>query len=106
MASPATRGATAAPALRVRRAPPLGVRRATAALLLALALLPSGCADDGSGPPSSSTLEVTYVDADGNGALERGPGEPLIDSTALAPRARLGWVLATLAQISDAHVRD
>jgi len=106
MASRASRGATAALALRVRRAPPLGVRRATAALALALALLSSGCADDGSGPPSSSTLEVTYVDADGNGVLERGPGEPLIDSTDLAPRARLGWVLATLAQISDAHVRD
>ncbi|MGI8593360.1 MAG: hypothetical protein ACR2ML_03160 [Solirubrobacteraceae bacterium] len=85
---------------------PLAVRRTTAAaLLLAVALLPPGCGGHGA-RPSSSTLEATYVDADGDGVLELGPGEPLIDRTELAPRARPGRALATLVQISDAHVRD
>ena len=80
--------------------------RAAAALLLAATLLSAGCMDDGTDSPSSSTLEATYLDTDGDGVLERGPGEPLIDRTDLAPRARPGRVLATLVQISDAHVRD
>ena len=96
---------TAAALLRTPSAPLRSFRPGAAALLSAVALLLSGCGDDRP-RPSSSTLEATYVDADGNGALERGPAEPLRDRTELAPRAQPGRALATLVQISDAHVRD
>ena len=56
--------------------------------------------------PTASTLDATLVDRDGDGALARGPGEPLLDRTELAPRGRPGAVLATLAQLTDTHVRD
>ena len=56
--------------------------------------------------PAASTLDATLADPDGDGALERGPGEPLRDRTELAPRGRPGAVLATFAQITDTHVRD
>ena len=83
-----------------------------ALLLLALACLlaAAGCAGDGGddppAAPAASTLEATFADPDGDGALERAPGEPLRDRTELAPARPPGRVLATLAQITDAHVRD
>jgi hypothetical protein len=75
----------------------------------ALAALP-GCGlgdrDDRPRVPGS-TLRETVVDRDGDGALERGPAERLVDRTTLAPRARgpLRGV-ARFAQITDPHVRD
>ena len=72
-----------------------GMRRALLVLCLALA----GCGGtSGAGAPTS-TLDVTLVDRDGDGFLERGPGEPL-----KGPRG--GRVLATFGQLTDAHVRD
>ena len=66
--------------------------------------------DDGEGGvavESGSTLEGTWVDADGNGTIERGPAEPFVDRTDLAPpTSGEGRALATLVQITDAHVRD
>ena len=79
--------------------------RAAAALLLVAALL-AGCGGDGPPAPADSTVDATLVDRDRDGALEPGPGEPLADRADLAPAARPGAVLATLAQITDAHVRD
>jgi hypothetical protein len=65
-------------------------------LLLALA----GCGGTVAGaPPATSTLAVTLVDRDGDGFLERGPGEPLT-----GPEG--GRVLATFGQLTDTHVRD
>jgi 3',5'-cyclic AMP phosphodiesterase CpdA len=78
-----------------------------ATLLAVLALVAPGCGGGEAPPmPAASTVAATLVDRDGDGALERGPGEPLADRTELAPAAPPGAVLATVAQITDAHVRD
>jgi 3',5'-cyclic AMP phosphodiesterase CpdA len=84
------------------------VRRATRRELLAAAagaaaLAAAGC---GSEPTPGSTRSRTLVDPDGDGRLSPGPGLPLRDRTELAPRAAVGPTLATLAQLSDLHVRD
>ncbi|MEZ0291194.1 MAG: hypothetical protein ACAH82_01565 [Solirubrobacteraceae bacterium] len=79
--------------------------RAAAVLLLVAALL-AGCGGDEPPAPADSTVDATLVDRNRDGALEPGPGEPPVDRTELAPAARPGAVLATLAQITDAHVRD
>jgi 3',5'-cyclic AMP phosphodiesterase CpdA len=71
---------------------------ATAAILL------PGCGGTGGAP--GSTLHHTLVDPDGDGLLHTGPGLALRDRTELAPRARTGAALVTLAQLSDLHVRD
>jgi hypothetical protein len=77
------------------------------AACFALALVLAGC---GSSTPrhaaSSSTLEATWRDPDGDGFLQRGPGEPLRDRTELARAAAPGRTLATLAVLTDVHVRD
>jgi hypothetical protein len=70
----------------------------------AAALLP-GCGGN-SGAVPGSTLRRTLVDPDGDGLLETGPALALRDRTDLAPRAKVGAMLATLAQLSDLHVRD
>jgi 3',5'-cyclic AMP phosphodiesterase CpdA len=83
------------------------MRAAVPALLTALAL--ASCGDGAGDPaarPAGSTLEATLVDPDGDGALERGPGEPLADRTELGGGGEPGEAIATLAQITDAHVRD
>jgi 3',5'-cyclic AMP phosphodiesterase CpdA len=84
-----------------------GVRRLLV-LGLGLAAL-AGCGGDApraSSLPSGSTLQATWVDPDGDGTLQRGPGEPLRDRTELAPAARAGRTLASLAVVTDVHVRD
>ncbi len=77
----------------------LAAGAATAAMLL------PGCGGDRVAVPGS-TLRRTLVDPDGDGLLATGPGLALRDRTDLAPRARVGATLATLAQLSDLHVRD
>jgi 3',5'-cyclic AMP phosphodiesterase CpdA len=81
------------------------MRAAALALLATLAL--AACGDGAAAPTAaSSTLEATLADPDGDGVLARGPGEPLAGRTELGGEAEPGEVLATLAQITDAHVRD
>lgn len=70
----------------------------------AAALLP-GCSSSSDAAPGS-TLRRTLVDPDGDGLLETGPALALRDRTDLAPRAKIGATLATLAQLTDLHVRD
>jgi hypothetical protein len=85
--------------LKTRREILLAAGAATAATLL------PGCGGDNGAAPGS-TLRRTLVDPDGDGLLETGPAVALRDRTDLAPRARTGATLATLAQLSDLHVRD
>ncbi len=70
-------------------------------LALILMVVVAGCGGDEPArtAPATSTLDATLVDRDGDGFLERGPGEPLT-----GPQG--GRVLATFGQITDAHVRD
>jgi 3',5'-cyclic AMP phosphodiesterase CpdA len=77
------------------------------AAVLGIALLVAACGGaDRPRAPAASTLDATLVDRDGDGALEHGPGEALVDRTELAPAARPGEVIATVAQLTDTHVRD
>lgn len=55
---------------------------------------------------SRTTTRATFADRDGDGILERSRGEPLRRRTELGPASRGGAQIATLAQITDAHVRD
>ena len=68
----------------------------------------AGCGGKADAPPmpAASTLQATLVDPDGDGALRRGPGEPLRDRNDLGGKGRPGAVLATVAQLTDTHVRD
>jgi 3',5'-cyclic AMP phosphodiesterase CpdA len=84
---------------------------AAAALVLAAACGGGARDDGGAGGPASaaadgSTLRATFVDRDGDGTLERGPGEPLRDRTALGARATPGRVLASIGIVTDVHIRD
>jgi 3',5'-cyclic AMP phosphodiesterase CpdA len=77
------------------------------ALVLALVAL-AGCGGGSHAPgaPDGSTLQATWRDPDGDGFLSRGSAEPLRDRTDLARGARPGRTLATLAVLTDVHVRD
>jgi hypothetical protein len=80
---------------------------AVLALACALGLGACGGAGGAAPPPGDgSTLRATWVDPDGDGTLQRGPGEPLRDRTELARADRPGRTLATLAVLTDVHVRD
>jgi len=74
-------------------------------VLVACAVM-AGCGSDANPPAPGSTLRATLRDADGDGALERGPAEPLQDRNELGSPAPSTRILATLGIIADAHNRD
>jgi 3',5'-cyclic AMP phosphodiesterase CpdA len=53
-----------------------------------------------------STLQGTWVDPHGTGTLQRGPGEPFIDRTDLAPKSQPVKTLETFVTIGDPEVTD
>jgi 3',5'-cyclic AMP phosphodiesterase CpdA len=84
-------------------------RRLAAAALVVLAVLGGVVAavlSSGGGAWSGSSLHGSFVDRDRDGVLERGPGEPFVDRTELAPRSKPVRRLALFAQITDVHVTD
>jgi 3',5'-cyclic AMP phosphodiesterase CpdA len=82
------------------------MRAAGVLVLVALALASCGGGGSPASDPSGSTLVATWQDPDGDGVLTRGPGEPLRDRTDLARALAPGRTLATLAVLTDVHVRD
>jgi hypothetical protein len=79
------------------------------ALVIALlAAIVAGCGGSSAAPSArdGSTLTATWQDPDGDGFLSPGPGEPLRDRTELAHASAPGRTLATLAVLTDVHVRD
>ncbi|MSO95847.1 MAG: hypothetical protein EXQ81_08650 [Thermoleophilia bacterium] len=62
--------------------------------------------DEAAAPKAESTLDATWIDDDGDGVLGRGPGEPFVPRSELAPVVEPSRELATFAQITDAHVVD
>ncbi|MEO7197983.1 MAG: hypothetical protein ABIZ50_05870 [Solirubrobacterales bacterium] len=90
--------------MKVRSAGRLAIGLAILTVLIALTLRERD--EPSVSVTSASTLEGTWADADGNGTLEREPGEPLVDRTDLASASPAMRTLATLVQITDTHVRD
>ena len=87
--------------------PGLSARRILSAVLLLFALIAAGCAgEDERGTESGSTLVATLVDRDGDGFVERGPPESLLERTELASFSRETAQLALFAQITDAQLTD
>jgi 3',5'-cyclic AMP phosphodiesterase CpdA len=91
------------------------VRRALAlvallALLGGVLVARNGDRDGNRGASATgSTLDATIGDPTGSGVLARGPGVPLRDRTELLGGRRApapGAPLATVAQLTDTHVRD
>jgi 3',5'-cyclic AMP phosphodiesterase CpdA len=59
-------------------------------------------------PPAAdgSTLTSTWIDSAGDGRLQVGDGEPLLERTRLGSPAGLTHELARLVHLTDAHVMD
>jgi len=75
-------------------------------VLAACTLAACGGGGDAAPAPAASTLQATLVDPDGDGALARGPAEPLRDRADVGGGGPPGPVLATVAQLTDTQVRD
>jgi len=81
-------------------------RRACTVTLALVALACGGCALGEDEPESGSTLTRTWVDDDGDGFLERGSAEELVERTELAPAIEPGEELAVFAQLTDVQITD
>jgi 3',5'-cyclic AMP phosphodiesterase CpdA len=84
-------------------------RQHALAAAVSMVLLTAGCVGASADPapqPSGSTRVSTWVDPDGDGLLQPGPGEPLRSRTDLAPASRPAHRVVMFAQLADAHVTD
>jgi 3',5'-cyclic AMP phosphodiesterase CpdA len=81
------------------------VKTAVVVAAAALVAAMTGCSSEPE-RRSDSTLRATFVDRDGDGVLDRGPGEPLVPRTELARASPSTRTLALFAQLTDAHVVD
>jgi 3',5'-cyclic AMP phosphodiesterase CpdA len=80
---------------------------AAALVLVVAAAVASGVlATRGGRAWDGSTLTGTWVDPRGTGRLGRGPGEPLLDRTDLAPQSPSVRTLATFVAIGDPEITD
>ncbi|MCW3050651.1 MAG: hypothetical protein JWO74_4935 [Solirubrobacterales bacterium] len=84
----------------------LGALLALCALAVLLAVAALGAGGAPAPREDGSTLSATWIDRAGDGRLERGSGEALLDRTDLAPVARAGRTLGSVAVLTDVHVRD
>jgi len=76
-------------------------------VLVAAAAAVYGFLGAGGGRPwDGSTLAATWIDPHGTGTLVRGPGEPLLDRTDLAPKSRAVGALATFVTVGDPEITD
>jgi 3',5'-cyclic AMP phosphodiesterase CpdA len=75
-------------------------------LVVAAAVASGVLATRGGHAWDGSTSQGTWVDPRGTGTLERGPGEPLLDRTALAPQSRPVRTLATFVAMGDPEILD
>jgi 3',5'-cyclic AMP phosphodiesterase CpdA len=82
------------------------IRAALALALAALAVTACGGGSSREAAAGGSTVAAAWQDPDGDGFLAVGPGEALRDRTDLARATRPTRTLATLAVVTDVHVRD
>ncbi|MDX6480582.1 MAG: hypothetical protein QOG85_1092 [Gaiellaceae bacterium] len=76
------------------------------ALAVAAAVASAVLAMRGGDAWDGSTLHGSWVDPHGTGVLVRGPGEPLVDRTDLAPQSLPTRTLATFVAIGDPEITD
>lgn len=75
-------------------------------LVVAAAVASGVLATRGGRAWDGSTLRGTWDDPHGTGTLDRGPGEPLLDRTDLAPQSPPVRTLATFVAIGDPEITD
>jgi 3',5'-cyclic AMP phosphodiesterase CpdA len=89
-----------------RRAAIGGALAGATGVALAVCGSARGSARGSSTPTNGSTLHSTWLDPTGDGQLQVGPGEPLIDRVALGDPRPIRGELALFAHLTDAHVLD
>jgi len=72
----------------------------------AVTLNSCGASSANTAAPDGSTLRSTWIDPTGDGQLQVGPGEPLVDRIKLGDPEPTTRELARLVHLTDAHVLD
>ncbi|HEV2820414.1 MAG TPA: metallophosphoesterase [Solirubrobacteraceae bacterium] len=86
---------------------PNGAGLTTLLLTLIAAVLLSACGStQEAATAGGSTINRTLLDTDDDGLPERGPGEPLLDRTEVAPKAPLTKEIARIGVLNDPQIRD